>query len=258
MLTNTFLHTRGIGAATEQRLWARGLHDWEAFLANPTAAGLSAGATARLTESIATSREQLSCGNHRYFSAALASREHWRTFPQFGHRIAYLDIETTGMGSYDAITMIGLCDGSRTRTYLKDENLPDFADDIDQFQLLVTFHGAGFDLPFLRRRFPQLRFDQLHIDLCPAFHRLGYKGGLKKIEDQLDIPRSPETHGLSGWDAVRLWKEWQRGSREALDLLIRYNTEDIQHLETLLEFAYPRLRELAGFPPQGGRDAAYK
>lgn len=248
MLTNTFLHTRGIGPATEQRLWARGLRDWEAFLANPTAAGLPARATARLTESIAASREQLSRGNHRYFSATLPAREQWRAFPQFGHRIAYLDIETTGMGDDDAITLIGLYDGSRVRTYVKDENLQSFAEDIDRFQLLVTFHGAGFDLPFLRRRFPQLRFDQLHIDLCPAFHRLGYKGGLKKIEDQLDIPRSPETHGLSGWDAVRLWREWQRGSREALDLLIRYNTEDIQHLETLLEFAYPRLRELAGFP----------
>jgi hypothetical protein len=93
-----------------------------------------------------------------------------------------------------------------------------------------------------------VRFDQIHIDLCPALRRLGYRGGLKSIEEQLGIVRRPETQGLGGWDAVRLWHEWRRGRREALDLLVAYNTEDIVNLEALLEFAYPKLRDLAGFP----------
>ena len=140
------------------------------------------------------------------------------------------------MSEADAVTMIGVYDGSRTRTYVKGEDLQEFAEDIGQYQLLVTYNGAGFDLPFLQRRFPGIRFDHLHIDLCPALHRLGYKGGLKRIEERLGLAAAPEHGGLSGWDAVRLWHEYQRGSQEALALLTAYNTEDIVNLETLLEF----------------------
>lgn len=248
MLSSSFIHIRGIGPITEQRIWAQGLRDWDAFLANPAMAGLSARRTVSLVESVALSREHLRRENHRFFSEVLTPREHWRAFPEFAHRIAYLDIETTGTAERDAITLVGLYDGTRSRLYVKGEDLQDLAQDIGEFGLLVTFFGSSFDLPFLRRRFPHVRFDQLHIDLCPALHRLGYKGGLKRVEQQLGLSRSPETQGLDGWDAVRLWREWQRGSHEALALLKRYNTEDIVHLETLLEFAYPRLRELAGFP----------
>jgi uncharacterized protein YprB with RNaseH-like and TPR domain len=47
---------------------------------------------------------------------------------------------------------------------------------------------------------------------------------------------------------VRLWREWERGSREALELLKAYNREDIVHLEMLMRFAYERLRMLTGVP----------
>ena len=51
--------------------------------------------------------------------------------------------------------------------------------------LLVTFFGSGFDLPVLRHAFPQVRFDVLHIDLCYSLKRLGYSGGLKRVESAL-------------------------------------------------------------------------
>jgi uncharacterized protein YprB with RNaseH-like and TPR domain len=248
MLESSFIHIPGIGPITEQRIWERGVHDWRALLRRPAAAGLSARLTQRVTEAAALSLDRLQHEDHRYFAAALPPREQWRAFPEFSHCVAYLDIETTGMSDEDAVTMIGVYDGSRTRTYVRGEDLDEFADDVGRYRLLVTFFGGAFDLPFLRRRFPSLVLDQLHIDLCPVLHRLGYKGGLKAIERQLGLSRSAETDGLGGWDAVRLWHEWRRGSREALALLKAYNTEDIVHLEALLEFAYPRLRRLAGFP----------
>ncbi|MBE9565429.1 MAG: ribonuclease H-like domain-containing protein, partial [Proteobacteria bacterium] len=68
------------------------------------------------------------------------------------------------------------------------------------------------------------------------------------IERRLSIPRSPETEHLDGWDAVRLWREWERGSRDALDLLKAYNREDIVNLEILMRYAYDHLREQSGFP----------
>jgi uncharacterized protein YprB with RNaseH-like and TPR domain len=247
MLSGTFLHIPGVGPKTERRIWERGIHTWSDFLRHPAAAGLSPRATERLSHVVSLSVDHLAGENHRFFSSCLPRREHWRAYPEFGHRVAYLDIETTSLGG-DDVTLIGLYDGRRVRIYQKGEDLPEFVEDIRRYGLLVTFHGAGFDLPFLRRRFPQLSFDQLHIDLCPALRRLGLKGGLKNIERQLGIPRSPETEHLDGWDAVRLWREWERGSAEALDLLKRYNAEDITHLEALIRYAYPRLRTLTGMP----------
>lgn len=248
MLTSTFLHVSGIGEKTESLIWSRGVPTWEAFLRDPAAAGLSPGKTKRIAEVAEESTTRLGANDHAYFARALAPREHWRAFPEFGARIAYLDIETTGMSEWDAVTIIGLYDGHDVRIYTKDEDLPEFAEDIGQYQLLVTFFGTAFDLPFLRRRFPQLHFDQIHIDLCYALRRLGLKGGLKSIEQQLGIPRAPETAGLDGWDAVRLWREWERGRRESLDLLKAYNQEDIVNLKRLMQYAYEGLREKVGVP----------
>lgn len=248
MLSTTFIHIAGIGPKTERRIWERGVRCWGDFLREPVAAGLSATKTGRVAEVVSLSVESLRKEDHRFFARALAPREQWRAFPEFSHRIAYLDIETTGMGEEDAVTMVGVYDGRRVRIYTKGEDLQEFVDDIGQYSLLVTFFGACFDLPFLRRRFPQVSFDHLHIDLCPALRRLGLTGGLKNIERQLGIVRSPETEGLDGWDAVRLWRESERGSSEALELLKAYNREDVVNLETLLRYAYRELCAKTGIP----------
>ncbi|MCJ7752689.1 MAG: exonuclease, partial [Armatimonadetes bacterium] len=79
MLSRTFIHVPGIGPVTERRIWERGCHSWDAFLREPAAAGLSAQKTDRVAETITTSRDNLRRENHRYFSQALPSREHWRS-----------------------------------------------------------------------------------------------------------------------------------------------------------------------------------
>ncbi|MBC2698314.1 MAG: hypothetical protein HF976_08310 [ANME-2 cluster archaeon] len=54
---------------------------------------------------------------------------------------------------------------------------------------------------------------------------------------------SDETTGQSGFDSVRLWYQYKRGSQAALDILVRYNIEDIQNIETIIEMLYPSLME---------------
>ncbi len=73
--------------------------------------------------------------------------------------------------------------------------------------------------------------------------RLGYKGGLKKIEQQAGISRQSDVSGLNGYDAVRLWQKYRRGKKKALDLLIRYNQEDVINLKTLMHMGYEQMRE---------------
>jgi uncharacterized protein YprB with RNaseH-like and TPR domain len=97
--------------------------------------------------------------------------------------------------------------------------------------------------------FRYVPFDQIHIDLCPALKRLGYRGGLKRIEQQLGIARPPEVEGLSGFDAVRLWRQWRRkNDAAALEQLLAYNREDIENLSLLLAFVYGGLKTASGFP----------
>jgi uncharacterized protein YprB with RNaseH-like and TPR domain len=210
----------------------------------------------RVGAAVDLSTDRLQSDDHRFFASSLPSREHWRAYPEFSHRVAYLDIETTGMSEDDVVTIIGLYDGSDVRTYTRGEDLEEFRSDIEQYGILVTFFGSAFDLPFLRRRLAGLEFHQLHLDLCFALRRLGLTGGLKNIERQLNIPRSPETDGLDGWDAVRLWREWERGSRASLDLLKAYNREDIVNLERLARYAYERLTAKTGIG--GAMDSRHK
>jgi uncharacterized protein YprB with RNaseH-like and TPR domain len=238
LLTRTFVHLPGVGYATEARWWREGITDWDAFLA---ASGTLQAESRRCL--IDESRERLATGDHRYFARMLARRDHWRAVPEFAGGVAFLDIETTGGLEGEDITVIGLSDGRTMRAFVKGEDLEEFPAALAPVRLLVTFFGTGFDLPMLKRRFPDLPFDQLHVDLCYALKRLGYRGGLKKIETDLGLARAAETQGLSGWDAIRLWREYALGSREALDLLLAYNREDVLNMRELLAIAYNGLRE---------------
>jgi uncharacterized protein YprB with RNaseH-like and TPR domain len=188
-----------------------------------------------------------------YFAQVIARKEQWRAASHFP-ALGYLDIETDGGFGAHSVTVIGLYDGCEMRAYWNGHNLAQFAYDCQEFDGFVTFFGTGFDLPFLRRRFPVLDnvfADRLHIDLCPLLKRLGHSGGLKRIEEKLRIPRVPESEGLSGNDAVRLWRHWQRGGKnadDALRLLLAYNREDCVNMKLLLDYALPKMHEATGFP----------
>jgi uncharacterized protein len=249
MLTATFLHAQGIGPTAEKKLWDAGFLSWESVLGAESGLPLSDAQKQQLLPTIAASAEALARGDSHFLAQSIPSREHWRAAPTYKNSVAFLDIETTGGYDADDITIIGVYDGFESRIYVKGVDLEAFETDIKQYDLLVTFFGGGFDLPFLRRRFPKLLLDGLHIDLCPALRRLGYSGGLKAIERKLKITRTDEVEGMSGMDAVYLWSLYQRrGDKEALERLIAYNKADIENLALLLAFTYPRLAAATGFP----------
>ncbi len=244
MLRQTFLHVPGVGYRTEERLWHCGVESWDDV--GTTKAGvLSPRLRSRLEDEIGASEDALRRGRYRYFSVRLPPREHWRTWPEFRGDAAFLDIETTGLDiGRDALTVVGVYDGRRKRSFIRGVNLEALPQALEDRRLLVTFNGARFDLPFLRRAFPRMRLDQLHLDLVDPLHRLGYWGGLKRIERRLGIERSDETAGMGGFDAVRLWAAYEAGDDDALDTLVAYNREDVVNLEPLAEFAYTGMRSL--------------
>jgi uncharacterized protein YprB with RNaseH-like and TPR domain len=246
MLESTFVHVNGIGYQTERRLWQQGARSWEAFLAAPERFRVPRARLAALFDTVRRSPVALRGGDYHFFQERLRPRDHWRALHAFPGRVLYLDIETDGGTDLDSVTVIGVHDGRSLRQYIRGEDLLDFPEALEEAALLVTFHGSGFDVPVLRKVFPRVRFDQLHLDLCPALRRLGHAGGLKSIERQVGLTRSLETAGLSGWDAVRLWREWRWGREESLRTLLAYNAEDVLNMVPLAEMAYGALAAQAG------------
>ena len=174
-----------------------------------------------------------------FFSKRLPANEQWRLFSHFRERTAFLDIETTGLGQEAEITTIALYDGNTVHCYINGRNLEDFEKDIWKYELLVTYNGKGFDIPFLERWF-HIKLTQAHIDLRYILAKLGFKGGLKGCEKQLGIDRGA-LDGVDGYFAVLLWREYiQHNNEKALETLLAYNIEDTVNLERLLIEAYNR------------------
>ena len=253
MLESTFIFLKGVGEYTERRLWDEGVTTWDAFLASPTLPGISRVRKSLYDADVTAAREHLDRRNARYFSRCLKPRDQWRLFDAFRSRTVFLDIETTGTAPHEGdVTMVGLYSAGRMTTLIRNESLTGqrLADELDRYDLIVTFFGSAFDLPFLKAKYPHLQFDQPHFDLCFAARRLGYSGGLKQIESTLGITRHASVQGMDGWEAVRLWYQWQAGDEQALSRLVTYNAADTKNLEPLAEHLYGELISRSGLSAQ--------
>jgi len=240
MIRSTFCHIPGVGEAGERNLWAAGVRCWDDVDRCRSAAARRL-PLALLSKHIEASRRHLEARDCRWFAGALPASEQWRLFGEFHPLAAYIDIETTGLSPPSGhVTTIALYDGRNIRHYVRGENLDQFARDIRDYELIVTFNGKLFDLPFLRNSMG-LSLDQPHIDLRWILRGLGYRGGLKACEKAMGIDRGI-LEGVDGYAAVLLWRHYERtGDRRALETLLAYNICDVLNLEILLVEAYNTL-----------------
>lgn len=238
MLQRTFLHLPGIGEHHERRLWRAGLQCWQDAIAAGRQSRLTGWRANQLIRGAEESLFHFESGHWSWFEESLPASEKWRAFGELGRRALYVDIETTGLGHDSPITVLGVYDGRTARAFVAGQNLDEARDVLEAYPLLVTFNGAQFDLPVIRSQFRGLGTNHVHLDLRFPLKRLGWGGGLKKIEQAFGIERSERTRGLDGWDAVRLWDAYQRGRGDALDLLVEYNLEDVKNLEPLAQWVY--------------------
>jgi uncharacterized protein YprB with RNaseH-like and TPR domain len=197
MLKKTFCHTQGISNETEKVLWENGIGTWEEFLENfESISCIPQSKLEKIKTEIIFSREHLENNNLKYFQEKLIPKEHHR-LANYG-KIAYVDIETTGLSKYtDEITMIGIFDGETAKSYVSGQDLEEAYEKLKE---------------------------------------LGLAGGLKKIEIALGITRDDEVQGVDGFEAVRLWRRYKKGDENALRKLLIYNKEDIVNLKFLLEY----------------------
>ena len=126
-----------------------------------------------------------------------------------------------------------LYDGRSIRHYVNGDNLDEFPTELKEYQLLVTYNGKTFDIPFIERFF-SIRLPQAHIDLRYPLRSLGLKGGLKGCERQVGIAR-PGLEDVDGFVAVLLWNEYRNKKNvKALETLLAYNIRDALALHALM------------------------
>lgn len=250
MIRHTFSVLNGIGEKLERHIWRRGILTWDDFCNYREIEGISPERKRVYDNQLMQFSSELSIGNAEYFAQIMKRREHWRLFDVFKKEAVCLDIETNGYqpgyGGY--VTVVGLYDGYDWRCLVRGENLTEenLNHELSGYKCLITFYGAAFDIPFLLRSFHGMRFDIPHFDLCFAARRLGFNGGLKKLEMLFGIDRDDAVKGMDGYDAVKLWEETKRGSLEARKLLLTYNREDTINLFSLADMLYQKLRASTG------------
>jgi len=178
----------------------------------------------------------------------------------------YLDIETTGLSrNYCDLTVVGVGFESggvfECVQLVGDKIYPDALNKLfKKAPVFYTYNGKRFDLPFIKVKLQVDLTDyaghedlmyrcwknDLYGGLKAVEKKLGHEdlmyrcwkndlyGGLKAVEKKLGIERN--TADVDGRMAVSLWYDYRnRNNKKALELLLKYNEEDVRNLVTLRE-----------------------
>jgi len=235
-LENTFIGADGVGETTERDLWERGVTHWD-----DVEDGVLGGRRGeRLRAFVEEARPRLAADDADYFAGALPSGSRWRLAGNFRESACFFDIETTGLDERSSVVTTVSChrDGETT-TYVRGHDLTAEAlrAELEGADLLVSFNGKRFDVPFLEHHY-DLEVTTPHLDLMYPCRQVDLTGGLKAIEREVGIDRESD---VDGREAVRLWHRYEGGDEAALDRLVRYNRLDAENLASLLDEVVDRL-----------------
>lgn len=228
MIEKTFVQCAGIGPQTELKLKLMGFQCWDDCLKNPKELPFKGERKDKFIRELVDSKEALEFQDIHYFVERLPQREHWRILADFHEKATFFDIETNGLSSYEShATVIAAYGKGELKTYVYGENMDDFLELAENSDLLVTFNGNSFDIPFLLSHYNIPDIGSAYIDLRWISFHAGYKGGLKHIEQEMKIFRPFSLIGVDGFEAVLLWERWKKGGdEEAKQKLIAYCQAD--------------------------------
>lgn len=183
---------------------------------------------------------------------------------------AIFDIETTGLNAkYEKVILIGLMYIENKKPIIKQffcnhrKNeqtlLRAFADNIRQYELLISYNGNSFDIPFLNQRFQQNHIPislnkYKNFDLLRFVRKykqyLGLQDcALKSVEQKLGINRRDT---ISGKDSVELYRLYENNQAIALkNKILLHNYEDIYYLGHCLKIIdqVPHSAAIEALPP---------
>lgn len=239
MIKNSFIFIPGIGEKTEEYFWRKGILTWDDL--EESAYHISPNKTKRriIEDYLEKAKDSLNKKHSFFFADHLPQKEYWRLYKDFRTKTLFLDIETTGLSLYyDVITLIGTFDGYNIKIFVKDNNLSGIVDYLKDYEILVSFNGKLFDIPFIKKEFPMVPIPPIHIDLRFLLRSLGITGPLKEVEKRVGIEREKDVQEINGREAAVLWSRFVKGDDESLKRLVLYNIYDTINLEKLMHFCY--------------------
>ena len=188
-LYNSFTFVKGIGVKTEERLKELGINCWDDVMKNQRPKLFPKQKWQSLLSGVNSVIEALKIRDVPQLTRAIPKTQHWKIIPSFIDRIAYFDIETTGLSpTYSHITTIAVYDGKSVHDFIRGENLDEFPAFISKFPAIATFYGKAFDVPFIEHEM-KIKLNQIHFDVCFLLKKLKITGGLKRIEKLFGISR---------------------------------------------------------------------
>lgn len=238
MITSSFIFIPGIGKKTERYLWEKGILSWDDF--KKANVPLQSRNKRRIIEKyLEIGMKSLYREDASFFARHLPPSEYWRLYKDFHTKTLFLDIETTGLSLYyDVITIIGTFDGRKIKFFVRDNNLWDIIDYMKNYEIIVTFNGKLFDIPFLKKEIPEIKIPPVHIDLRFLLKSIGMGGSLKSIEREIGIRREADIDKIAGREASILWNRFMKGNDKAFKRLVLYNMYDVINLASVMEFCY--------------------
>jgi hypothetical protein len=227
----------GVSAAAEKALWRRGILTWADFIHRGFNV-FSPQRSQRLLLAIRNAEHLLKTGHLNQWLKCRHPTWLLRLCPLLLPQAHFLDIETTGLRQEDLLVSVALVHQQSLRLFVRGTNLNELPSAWPSEGLLVTFYGKRFDLPRLRHHLG-IGWCGAHLDLAPVLRKLGYGPGLKNVLAQLQCPRPPELP-TSGKEIPSLWRQAEKGDRQALKRLLSYNVYDAAGLQWAWIAAYNR------------------
>ncbi len=179
--------------------------------------------------------------------------EHWQCYDEahnIKERIGHFDIETFSFGfDADAGVVLTYCikehGGAVIKNFVTKAELlsdtpdkrliADLCNDLRKFDLITTFYGKRFDVPYVRTRalfygldFPGYKVLD-HIDVYDIVkHRLKFRSNsLGRVCKFFGIPAKGHQFGFN------FWRKAFQGDSKAMAGILAHNQEDVESLEAL-------------------------
>jgi uncharacterized protein YprB with RNaseH-like and TPR domain len=181
--------------------------------------------------------------------------------------VCYLDIETssqkanTGMVITIGLSMNGEMDVRFAANADEEKKLLEwFKGKLDDCELIVTWYGSGFDIPFLLTRAIAQNVDLTRLaevpmlDLCEwsRANLLLSSYSLDSVAWFLGMDWSKDFHGA---DILALFKLVERGDHEARRLIVEHCREDVEVLKQVHERLKPLVKSSGwGYPRKPSKE----